>query len=62
MSQMTDTYLLVITELLINFVRILRDAGDTPIDFEELAQSKINDNDFQLYHQILSTNLSAITI
>lgn len=34
---MSETYLLVLTEYLINFVRVLRDAGDNPIDFEELA-------------------------
>jgi calcium-dependent protein kinase len=34
---MSDTYLLVLTEYLINFMRVLRDGGDTPIDFEELA-------------------------
>lgn len=34
---MTETYLLVLTEYLINFARVLRDGKDAIIDYEELA-------------------------
>lgn len=53
---------MVLTEYIINFVRVMRDAAHSPIDFEELAQSKLNEHDFYIYLDILSTNLSAIII
>ncbi|CAK60875.1 unnamed protein product (macronuclear) [Paramecium tetraurelia] len=62
LQNISETYLLVLTEYLINFARVLRDGKDSPIDYEELAQSKLNDYDFELYHNILETNLSAIVI
>ena len=63
LTSINEPYILVIIEYLLNFVRVLRHSSENQnIDFEELSNSKINENDSLLYLNILDTNLRAIII